>query len=95
MLLDIPIIADLLSIQEKRQVTIDENLRRQNKKRREFHYSVNQDVLVKAVNPSKLEPRANGPYRITRIYTNGTEDIQRAEHITERINIRRLIPFRK
>ena len=93
MVLDIPIIADLLYIQEKRQVTIDENLRRQNQKRREFHYSVNQEVLVKTVNPNKLEPRAHGPYRMTRIYTNGTVDIQRAEHVTERINIRRIIPF--
>ena len=72
MLLDIPIIADLEQIQQKRQIMIDENLRRQNSKRRNFNYSVGQEVLVKAVNPAKLEPRAHGPYRIERVCINGT-----------------------
>ena len=95
MFLDIPIIADLIEIQRKRQVIIDENLRQQNQKRREFNYAIGQEVLVKTVKPDKLEPRAHGPYLITRIYTNGTVDIQRSEHLTERINIRRIIPFRR
>ena len=95
MFLDIPIVAGFIEIQRKRQVIIDENLRRQNQKRREFNYAIGQEVLVKTVNPDKLEPRARGPYLITRIYTNGAVDIQRSEHVTERINIRRIISFRR
>ena len=95
MFLDIPSIADLLEIQAKRRVIIDENLRRQNQKRRELNYAIFQEVLVKTVNPNKLEPRAYGPCMITRVYTNGTVDIQRSEHAVERINIRRIIPFRR
>ena len=95
MLLDLPIIVDLLQIQQKRQIMIDENLIRQNRKRREFNYSVGQEVLVKAVKPAKLAPRAHGPYRIERIYTNGTIDILRRDNVIERINIRRVIPFRR
>ena len=91
--LDLPIIADLLQIQRKGQIMIDENLIRQNQKRRDFNYSIGQEVLAKAVNPSKLEPRAHGHYRIERVYTNETIDILRRENVTERINIRRVIPF--
>ena len=84
-----------MEIQAKRQIMIDENLRCQNQKRREFNYAIGQEVLVKTVNPNKLEPRAHGPYMITRVYTNGMVDIQRSEHEVERINIRRIIPFRR
>ena len=40
MFLDIPVIADLVAIRERRQLLIDENLRKQNKKRIEHHYKV-------------------------------------------------------
>ena len=93
MLLDIPIIVDLLQLQNKRQVLIDENLRRQNRKRREWNYAVGQEVLIKAVDPTKLEPRAHGPYTIVQVYTNGTVDVRRNPHIVERLNNRRIIPF--
>ena len=95
MFLDLPIVADLVQIQRKRQIMIDENLIRQNNKRRDFNYTVGQEVLIKTVNPSKLEPRAHGPYRIERVYTNGTIDVLRRENVIERINIRRVIPFRR
>lgn len=54
---------------------IDENLIRQNQKRRDFNYSVGQEVLIQTVNPATLEPQAHGPYRIERVYTNGTIDV--------------------
>ena len=94
MFLDLPIVADLLLIQRKRQVLIDENLRRQNQKRRPFDYAVGGRVLVKVDDPSKLQERARGPFVITRVHTNGTVTIMRTPHVTERINIRRIIPYR-
>ena len=52
-------------------------------------------MLLEAINLGKLEPRAHGPYRIEKVYTNGTIDILRRENVTERINIRPVIPFRR
>ena len=95
MILDIPIIADLVDIQERRQIRIDENLRRQNQRRREYHYTIGQEVLIKAINPSKMQPRAHGPYLITATNTNGTVDVQLSPHVTQRINIRRIIPYKR
>jgi hypothetical protein len=87
MFLDIPIIANLETIRNRRQVLINENLRQKNLKRRSFDYQIHQEVLVKIPNPTKLQERAEGPYRIQQVHTNGTLTIQRAPHITERINI--------
>ena len=95
MFLDLPIISDLLQIQQNRQILIDEYLRKQHKRRKYFNYAAGQEVLIKTVNPSKLKPRAHGPYRIQQVYTDGTIDILRRENATERINIRRVIPFRR
>ena len=60
-----------------------------------YVYKVGQQVLVKTVNPNKLEPRAIGPFTIQKVYQNGTLDIARSPHVTKRINIRRVIPFRQ
>lgn len=95
MFLDLPIVADLLTIRDKRQVLIDENLRRQNQKRREWTYAVGQEVLIKAVKPRKLEPKAHGPYTVVQVYTNGTLDVRRGPHVVERLNLRRLLPYRR
>jgi hypothetical protein len=95
MFLDIPIIANLQTIRDRRQVLINENLRRQNLKRRSFDYQPQQEVLVRIPNPTKLQDRAEGPYTIQQVHTNGTLTIQRAPHVTERINIRRVIPYRR
>ena len=55
----LPIMVDLVRIQQRRQLMIDENLMRQNKKRRDFNYAVGQEVLIKTMNQSKLEPQAH------------------------------------
>ena len=95
MLLDLPVIVDLVWIQQKRQLLIDENLRRQNNKRQEWTYKIGQRVLVKTINPNKLAPRTQGPYTIVQVYTNGTVDIRRNPLVVEQINIRRLVPYRQ
>jgi len=39
-----------------------------------------------------MEPRATGPYTITRAHTNGSVTMQLNADTTERINIRRIKP---
>jgi hypothetical protein len=95
MFLDLPVLSDLLTIRDKRQELIDANLSRQNAKRREYRYTIGQEVLIKTVDPSKLDERAHYPYVITRVYTNGTMDVRRNHQVVEKLNIRRVVPFKR
>ena len=95
MFLDIPLVADLQELQQRRQALIDKNLITANARRLDHDYQPNQEVLKLSFNPSKLEPRAEGPYRITTVHTNGTVTIQLNPHVQERINICRIKPFRR
>jgi hypothetical protein len=52
-------------------------------------------VLVLVYKPTKDEPRAIGPFRIERVHVNGTVTIRRNDHVTERINVRRVRPYRR
>ena len=93
MFLDIPLIADWRVIKQRREQLVNESLRRNNTKRRNFDYEQGQRVLKKRHKPNKLGLRTEGPYDITRIHTNGTVTIQLRQGVTERINIRRVIPY--
>ena len=62
MLLDIPVMVDLVRIRDGRQLKIHENLRRQNSKRLEYHYVVGSEVLLKIPTPNKLEPKTECPF---------------------------------
>jgi hypothetical protein len=93
MFLDIPVIADLLTIQAKRQVLIDENLRRANMKRRPYDYAVGDFVMVKEVDPNKMDEKAIGPFPIVKVHANGNLTIQPQPHVTERPNIRHVVPY--
>ena len=66
MLLDIPVIADLVAIRERRQLLIDENLRRQNEKGIEHHHKVRDYVWIKVYDPSKGDDKLHGPYKFKR-----------------------------
>jgi transposase InsO family protein len=95
MVLDIPVIADLELLRQRRQVAIDTNLIRANRRRISHDYAVGDQVLIIAYKPNKLQPRADaGPFPITIVHTNGTVTIQRSPLVTDRINIRRLKPYR-
>jgi hypothetical protein len=95
MLLDIPVIADLVAIRERRQLLIDENLRRQNEKRLEYHYKVDDWVMIKVYDPKKGDDRFHGPYKIKETRTNGTVVVIRNEegNVLETYNIRKLKPY--
>jgi transposase InsO family protein len=92
MILDIPLIADWLTIQQRRQQLIDRRLLTANRKRFSHDYSVGDRVFKLTYKPDKLESRAHGPYVITAVHTNGTVTIQLSPNVIERISIRRIKP---
>jgi hypothetical protein len=65
---------------------------RKNQKRRGDDYAPQQMVLKKKWKPKKLGERTSGPYRMVQVYVNGTVTIQLRPGLTERINIRQIIP---
>jgi transposase InsO family protein len=88
MILDIPIIADLELLRQRRQAAIDTNLIRANRRRISHDYQVGDMVLILAYKPDKLQPRvAAGPFPITIVHSNGTVTIQRSPLVSDRINI--------
>ena len=95
MILDIPLVTDLVQIQRRRQALIDERLIVANAKRFSYDYRIGQEVLKLVYKPDKLEARAIGPYTVTQVHTNGTLSIQISPGVIERINIRRVKPYRR
>ena len=94
MLMQVPLIADLDAIRGRRQQLIDNNLLRTNNKRVDYNYAVDGKAYVKVHEPNKLQEVLHGPYRITRIYTNGTVEIQLNPDTFDRVNIRKLVPYK-
>lgn len=96
MILDIPVVADLELLRQRRQAAIDTNLIRANRRRISHDYQVGDLVLILAYKPDKLQPRvAAGPFPITIVHSNGTVTIQRSPLVSDRINIRRIRPYRQ
>ena len=96
MFVDVPVMTDLIALRERRQLLIDENLRRHNRKRYDHHYRVNDWVMIKKYNPRKGDDCLHGPYQITEVRTNGTVRIQRdaRSEIKETFNICQLVPYK-
>ena len=94
MVLDIPVIADWITIQNNRQQLIDQRLIEANRKRFSYDYNIGDQVLKLVYQPNKLQPRAEGPYTIDTVHTNGTVTIRLNHHTIERISIRRIKPYR-
>jgi hypothetical protein len=64
MYLDIPLIANILTLADLRQKQIDKRLMRANAKRKTHDYQVGDQVLIKRAldASSKLEPAYKGPH---------------------------------
>ena len=54
MLLDVPLVINLLHIRDKRQIMVDENLRRINAKRSSYDYQLGQKILKRNMNGPNL-----------------------------------------
>ena len=95
MVLPIQFQADWARIKLRKQEVINESNSRENKKRVKHDYKVGDKVLVEKPGIiRKMSSPRDGPYKITKIYTNGTVRILRGA-INEQINIRRLTPYRE
>ncbi len=81
-------------VQERRQAIAEANNRRENARRTKHVYAVGDRVLILTFKPNKMAPQASGPFVINQVHGNGTVTIQRSANTTERLNIRRVRPFR-
>ena len=93
MVLPIQFKADWAEIIQRKRKQIETDNARENSKRIGHTYKVGDKVLLSkpGIIPKMSTPR-EGPYRIIRVYTNGTVRIQRGP-VASRVNIRRLTPF--
>jgi hypothetical protein len=91
--------ADWHYIKERKQQLIVQNNNRENKRRREHKYSPGDKVMIRQDNNRKHEDALyQGPFTVSRVYDNGTVDLQqqtlRGGVLTQRWNIRNLHPCR-
>ena len=93
MLLNIPIVTDIISITHNRQLQTDLRLERENKRRSHHEYTVGQQVYLHNHYSAadKLKPAFLGPYKILQVHTNGTLTVERGQ-VHERVSIRRCKP---
>jgi hypothetical protein len=94
MFLDIPLVADIIAIQNNRQLLVDQRLLRANANRIRHDYAVGDLVWKRNYIglSDKLLPTVSGPHEIERVHTNGTVTIRTSPHVLERISIRRIRP---
>ena len=64
MIMNIPIIANLGTMRNRRQHIIDENLRRQNSKQIHHHYMVGDKINAKTIDPVKLSEQLHGDHSL-------------------------------
>ncbi len=95
MFLNIPLIANWHAITLNQEHLINENLMKENQKRRRYDYIPQQKILKKTWKSQKLGIRTTGPYTILQTYVNGTVTIELRPGIAERLNIRRIIPYKE
>jgi hypothetical protein len=95
MFLNIPLIPDWHAITQRRKHLINKNLIRENQKRCCYDYVPQQRVLKKKWKTRKLGERTSGPYRVLQTHVNGTLRTELKPGVSERLNIRRVIPYRE
>ena len=95
MLLPMQFQADWALIRERKQRETECNNKIENWKRIEYEYKEGDKVLLKI--PRKVRKHRKpheGPYKIMRVYANGTIRILRGS-VSDRVNIRCVVPYFK
>ncbi len=95
MFLNVLLIADWHAITQKCAHLINENLMCENRKQKCYNYVPNQKVLKKRHKICKLGQKTSGPYKILQTHVNGTLTVELKSGISERLNIRRVIPYKE
>ena len=95
MLVDLPLTSNLLALQQLRQQGINKALLRDNAKRKEHTFKLNDKVWMQEPDPDKLQPRKAGPFTIAQVHDNGTVKIQKTPSVVETVNIQKLTPYRE
>ena len=93
MLLNVPLVADWKAITRAREQKVNENLRRENAKRRSYDYKQGNKILKLVHKPTKMGHRTFGPFIIKRVHVNGNITMELRPGLLERINVRRVIPY--
>ena len=93
MMLPIQSIANWETICLKKQQQIHRNNYRENLKRKSFDWQPNMEVLVEEPARNKISPKVRGPYKISKVHTNGTVTLEIKNNIFQRLNIRRIKPY--
>ena len=95
MFFDLPLLTDIMALQNTRQQLVDSRLLKENSSRIKHDYKIGNQVLQKMVLSlsDKLKPTFTGPHPILQVHTNGTVTIHLRDNLTERINIRCIKPY--
>ena len=73
---------------------VGENLRRINAKRSSYDYQPGQKLLKKKHEWTKLGERWDEPFEIKKVHVNGNVTIVLRQGVTERLNVRRIKPYK-
>ena len=92
MIFNIQYEADWQLIRERKLARMRDNNARENSRRIEHDYAVGDLVSLVKADFSKAEPDREGPYKITRVHTNGTVTVQK-DRVEKRLNIHQCSPW--
>ncbi len=89
MCLDLPLYANLLTLNQHCQQLVNDCLVQANAQHIHHDYKVGNSILKKAILSllDKLQPYFTGPFRIVTVHTNGTVTICLSDSTAECINI--------
>ena len=94
--LSIPHIANWRYIKDRKQSIIRQNNQRENAKRKDYVFKVNDLVLIKQAQTTKYgTDQFRGPYPIVSINDNGTLRVREGSTLVDTYNVRQVAPYRQ